>query len=130
MKTPVRVDLRRQNSAKAAWKDRSLIKGKRRSFKFIIMLDFSKTANDGTVSMNTLERIARGDRRAVADCSRIHGPLIWAWAKKFTDSTNAAETATLDILADILNSANGFDSAKCSEITYIKQICIRRLISA
>jgi len=54
--------------------------------------------------------------------------LIWAWAKKFTNSTNAAETATLDILTDILDSAKGFDSTKCTEITYIKQICIRRLL--
>ena len=59
--------------------------------------------------------------------TRIHGPLIWAWARKFTDSTNAAEAVTRDILSDISISAKGFDAAKCSEITYVKQICIRRL---
>ena len=84
--------------------------------------------NNVMVQVNTLPRIARGDLNAVAECSRIHGPLIWAWAKKFTNSTNAAETATREILTDILDSAEGFDSTKCTEITYIKQICIRRLM--
>ena len=78
--------------------------------------------------MNPLQRIARGDPRAVADCSRIHGPLIWAWARKFTDSTSAAETVTFQILDDISDSAEAFDTAKSSEITFIKQICIRGLM--
>ena len=69
-----------------------------------------------------LQRMACGDPNAVQECSCVHGPLIWEWAKKFTDSTNAAETATLQILIDIRDSAKGFDAAKCSEITYIKQI--------
>ena len=54
--------------------------------------------------------------------------MIGPWAKKFTDSTNAAEAVTRDILSDISISAKSLDAAKCSEITYIKQICIRRLM--
>lgn len=75
-----------------------------------------------------LKRIADGDRVAAADCSRIHGPMIWKWAKQFTSSTGAAETATLAILQDILNNAKNFDAAQCSELTFIKQACIRRLM--
>lgn len=93
-------------------------------------MDISTTINDSIHPLNTLQRIAGGDNRAVRECSMVHGPLIWEWAKKFTDSTDAAETATLQILIDIRDSAKGFDAAKCSEITYIKQICIRRLMGA
>jgi len=75
-----------------------------------------------------LKRIADGDRIAFAECSRIHGPLIWTWARKFTDSTSEAETATHEILADIREGAKNYDAAHCSELTFIKQVCIRRLM--
>jgi len=75
-----------------------------------------------------LERIADGDRIAVDECSRVHGPLIWTWARKFTDSTGDAETATHAILADILDGAKNYDAAQCSELTFIKQVCIRHLL--
>ena len=80
-------------------------------------------------SLDMLQRIAGGDRTAVGDCTAIHGPMIWAWSRKFTSSTSDAETATRQIFIDILDAAPNFDANKCSEITYIKQICIRRLMS-
>ncbi len=92
------------------------------------ILDILTNMKGGIGSIDTLERIAGGDRNAVMECSVIHGPLIWAWAQKFTDSTDAAESAALQILNDIRDSAKGFDAAKCSEVTFIKRICIRRLI--
>ncbi len=101
----------------------------KRTVKRVEMSDIPVAGNGSIVPVNTLERMACGDNNAVADCSRIHGPLIWAWAKRFTASANAAEAATHAILTDILASAPGFDSAKCSELTYIKQICIRHLMS-
>jgi len=79
-------------------------------------------------SLDMLQRIAGGDRTAVGDCTAIHGPMIWAWAKKFTASTTDADEAAREIFTDILDSAKGFDVTKCSEITFIKQICIRRLL--
>ena len=91
-------------------------------------MDILNNIKGGIQPQSTLQRIAGGDRNAVQECSRVHGPWIWAWAKKFTDSTSAAEAVTRDILSDISISAKGFDAAKCSEITYIKQICIRRLM--
>ena len=62
-----------------------------------------------------LQRLACGDPNAVQECSRVHGPLIWTWAKKFTDSTNAAEVVILVILSDIRDLATSYDAAKCSE---------------
>ncbi len=77
-----------------------------------------------------LQRIAGGDQAAVDECTRLHGHLIWDWSRKFTDSTQEAETAARDIFADILDSAKVFDSMNCSETTFIKQICIRRLMGS
>ena len=92
------------------------------------MLHILTSTNDGINVGSMLQRMACGDPSAVQECSRVHGPLIWTWAKKFTDSTHAAEAATLEILSDIRDSAKSYDAANCSEITYVKQICIRRLM--
>lgn len=81
-----------------------------------------------TATRGVMQRIADGERNAVDDCSIKYGPLIWAWATKLTDSTSDAEAATRDILATISDSAKAFDSTQCNEVTFIKQICIRRLM--
>lgn len=109
-----------------------LNKGRRPSSAFFnqVMMNTPLKGQDQTAGFpNMLQRIAGGDRTAVGDCTTIHGPLIWAWARKFTSSTSDAETATRQIFIDILDAAPNFDENKCSEITYIKQICIRRLMS-
>lgn len=125
-------DLRRQNPRNPFRRMGVLNKGRRPSSAFVIFVMINAVSNghDPTPdSLNMLQRIAGGDRTAVGDCTTIHGPLIWAWARKFTSSTSDAETATRQIFIDILDAAPNFDANKCSEITYIKQICIRRLMS-
>ncbi len=81
-----------------------------------------------TVSLTLLQRIAKNDRTAVKNCVDTYGNLIWAMAKKFTDSTGAAERAAQKIFIDIWRFAGRFDSAEATEINFIALIAQRRLI--
>jgi len=46
---------------------------------------------------------------------KTYGNLIWALAKRFTNSIEETEEVTLKILKDILKCASHYDSAKCTE---------------
>lgn len=126
------TDLRWQNPRMPFRRMGGLNKRRRPSSAFCMFI-MKKTGSSENYrtddSLNMLQRIAGGDRTAIGDCTTIHGPLIWSWSRKFTSSTSDAETATRQIFIDILDAAPDFDANKCSEITYIKQICIRRLMS-
>lgn len=83
-------------------------------------------------SINTftiLQRIAKRDRTAVADCFDTYSSFIWALALKFTDSTEEAEAATREIFIDIWQYAERADKPQSEETLLISLIARRRLIN-
>ena len=78
-------------------------------------------------SLTILQRIAEADKSAVEECLDKHGNLVWALAKKFTDSIEEAETATQEIFLDIWKCAKRFDSSKHEETDFIILIVCRWL---
>jgi RNA polymerase sigma-70 factor (ECF subfamily) len=81
-------------------------------------------ANSSTI----LQRIVINDRTAVADCIDTYGNLIWAMARKLTDSSSEAENAVLEIFIDIWRDAELFESNDWDERDFIVKIALRRLL--
>ncbi len=81
-----------------------------------------------TKSLNILQRIANQDRTAVQDCVDAYGNFIWALARKFTQSTEEAESATQEIFQDIWQYSKRGDKPQSAESDLISQIARRRLI--
>ena len=84
--------------------------------------------NPSVESLAILQRIAKADKTAAKDCVDAYGNLVWAMARKYTDSLEEAETATLEIFRDIWKYAGRCDSTKFDEVTFIALIARRRLI--
>ncbi len=84
---------------------------------------------DVTHSQTILQKVAWADKNAVRECVDTYGSLVWALAKKHTDSLEKAETAALDIFADIWRNAENFDADTIREITFIRLIAYQRLIN-
>lgn len=74
-----------------------------------------------------LQRVARTDKSAARDCIDAYGNLVWALAKKYTDSLEDAETVTQEIFLDIWKYAASCDSSKTDERTFIVLVARRRL---
>ena len=77
--------------------------------------------------MALLTRIARADRSAARECVDFYGAMIWALAKKFTDSPRNAEKAVQEIFTDIWESAAFCDLSISDEKNWIALIARRRL---
>ncbi|HET9693723.1 MAG TPA: sigma-70 family RNA polymerase sigma factor [Steroidobacteraceae bacterium] len=75
-----------------------------------------------------LERVARGDQKAVRQCIDEFGGLVWAIARRMTRSRADAEDAVQEIFVDVWRSAARYDSAQGSEKVFITTIARRRLI--
>ncbi len=75
-----------------------------------------------------LPRVARGDSDAVQGCLDRYGSLVWSIALKFTGSRADAEDAVQDIFIDLWKSAQRFDAAKGTEVTFIATVARRRMI--
>jgi RNA polymerase sigma factor (sigma-70 family) len=80
------------------------------------------------MSESILERVARGDQKAVRECIDEFGGLVWAIARRMTRSRADAEDAVQEIFIDVWRSAARFDSAQGSEKVFISTIARRRLI--
>lgn len=74
-----------------------------------------------------LNRITAADKSAVGECLDKYGGLVWAMAKKFTASTEEAETAVEEIFLDIWKYAGRCESNGFDETTFIMLIAYRRL---
>ena len=74
-----------------------------------------------------LQRVARADNSAIDECLSVYGGLVWSAAKKYTDSPEAAETATREIFQDIWQYAEYFDEAQNSERNFILLIASKHL---
>ncbi len=74
-----------------------------------------------------LKRVASGDKSAVEDCINAYGSVIWALAKKSTDTTEEAENVVLEIFRDLWKCAERFDASEWEEINLVALIARRRL---
>lgn len=77
---------------------------------------------------SVLERVARGDQRAVRECIDEFGGLVWAIARRMTRSRADAEDAVQEIFVDVWRSAGRFDPAQGTPKVFISTIARRRLI--
>jgi len=75
-----------------------------------------------------LQRIAAGDRQAVAECIDHFGGLVWSLARRFLPNATDAEDATQEIFTALWTHAGRFDPARASETTFVAMIARRRLI--
>jgi RNA polymerase sigma-70 factor (ECF subfamily) len=75
-----------------------------------------------------LPRVARGEEFAVEEFMSSYGNLVWALAKRFTNTAEDAEDAAQDIFLEVWQNAGRYDSAKSAESTFITMIARRRLI--
>ncbi|NJD30912.1 MAG: sigma-70 family RNA polymerase sigma factor [Gammaproteobacteria bacterium] len=80
------------------------------------------------MSESILERVARGDQKAVRECIDEFGGLVWAIARRMTRSRADAEDAVQEIFVDVWRSAARFDAAQGSEKVFVTTIARRRLI--
>jgi len=82
----------------------------------------------GQKSPAVFQRNAAADMTAVRECLNSHGNLVWALARKYTDSLEEAEIATQEIFLDIWRYAGRCDSTNFDETVFIFLIARRRLI--
>lgn len=77
---------------------------------------------------NLLSRIATGDPGAVDHFLRRHSSMVWGLARRFCRSAEDAEDATQEIFVEVWKSAERYDAAQGSEVTFLMTIARRRLI--
>jgi RNA polymerase sigma factor (sigma-70 family) len=77
---------------------------------------------------SVLQRMARGDDRAVRECIDEFGGVVRAIARRMTRSHADAEDAVQEIFVDVWRSAGRFDAAQGTEKVFIATIARRRLI--
>lgn len=85
-------------------------------------------SNQRINALSILQRIAKTDKSAVADCIDAYGSLVWTTARKYTHSTDEAEIMVEKIFKDIWNCASKYDPADGTEERYILRIIFRHLI--
>lgn len=78
-------------------------------------------------SPSIFQRVAQKDAAAIQECVGIYGSLIWALAKKFTTSTEDAESATQEIFTDVWRYAEIFADSPFNEKLLIALIARQRL---
>jgi RNA polymerase sigma-70 factor, ECF subfamily len=83
---------------------------------------------DQVMTESILDRVARGDQKAVKECIDEFGGLVWAIARRMTRSRADAEDAVQEIFVDVWRSAARFDAQQGSEKVFITTIARRRLI--
>lgn len=84
--------------------------------------------NKANVFSPVLTRIALGEESAVDEFMASYGNLVWALAKRFTNTSEDAEDAAQEIFLEIWQNAGRYDSTKSAESTFISMIARRRLI--
>ena len=94
------------------------------------MSSFLLTKTENTNSSTILLRIAVGDKTAVRESVDNYGNLVWAIARKYTNSTGEAEAAVHLIFREIWQRAFNYDAAKSDERTWIACVARRILINS
>lgn len=75
-----------------------------------------------------LPRIAAGEERAVAECLRRYGSLVWSLARRWSAEAGDAEDAAQEIFIDLWKTAARYDASRTSEAGWVAMIARRRLI--
>lgn len=75
-----------------------------------------------------LQRIAGGDREAVAACIDTYSGLVWSLARRFLRNDADAEEAVQEIFLELWEKSARFDPAVAAEVTFVSMIARRRLI--
>ena len=83
--------------------------------------------NSKKKSQVILKRVSTGDKSAVEDFVNAYGNVIWALAKKSTETAEDAENVVLEIFRDIWKYAARFETVECDEIKFVALIAHRRL---
>lgn len=91
------------------------------------MTALSNLTTQKNESLTILQRIAEKDKTAVQGCIDNYGNLIWALARKFTNSTGEAEAATRKIFTDIWRYAERGGKTETAENILITRIALRHL---
>ena len=68
------------------------------------------------------------DKIAVENCIDRYGNFVWAMARKFTASRQAAETATQEIFSDIWKYSERSGEIRSLEEKIVSRIALRRLM--
>lgn len=79
-------------------------------------------------SPTLLERIASGDRSAVALCIDRYGGLVWSLTRRFVTIEADAEEMVQEIFMELWAKASRYDSGRGDESTFVSMLARRRLI--
>lgn len=80
------------------------------------------------MTASTLEKIAQGDRNAVAECIETYSGLVWSLSRRFLRNHADAEEVVQEIFMELWEKADRFDSRVAGEATFISMVARRRLI--
>ncbi len=80
------------------------------------------------MSDTLLQRIAGGDRIAVAACIDTYSGLVWSLARRFLQNDADAEEVVQEIFLELWEKAARFDPRIAGEVTFVSTIARRRLI--
>jgi RNA polymerase sigma-70 factor, ECF subfamily len=75
-----------------------------------------------------LERIARGEKAAFAQCLDQYGDLVWGLSRRMSPNSQDAEDATQEIFFSLWKKAAHYDAMRGSEAVFIATIARRALI--
>lgn len=75
-----------------------------------------------------LQRVAAGEQRAMEECIREFGGLVWTLISKRIADRTSAEDLTQEVFTEIWKSSGRFDPAKGSEATFVGLIARRRAL--
>lgn len=77
---------------------------------------------------SVLDRIARGEKTAFAECLDSYGGLVWSLARRLSRTPADAEDATQEIYLKLWKNAGRYDVQRGSEAVFIATIARRVLI--
>lgn len=77
---------------------------------------------------SVLDRVARGESTAFAECVDLHGDLVWGLARRMTRNAADAEDAVQEIFLTLWKAAARYDASKGSEAVFVATIARRSLI--
>lgn len=75
-----------------------------------------------------LERVARGEPRAVEACVREYGPMVLNLARRLLRLESDVEDAVQDVFIALWKAADRFDPSRASDRGFVAMIARRRLI--
>jgi RNA polymerase sigma-70 factor, ECF subfamily len=79
-------------------------------------------------SGSVLNRVARGDSRALRECIDRFGGLVWSIARQLTYTGADIEELVREVFADVWRNAARYDPEQGSEEIFVAMIARRRLI--